>query len=237
MHERMLRISERIYSAMLVLYPKEFRDAYGPHMMQVFRDEYRAVLEQAGVAELVALWTRTVLDLFFTALAERRKVSAETSRIERLRHATAWNFHSWRGRKLSRSRLWFLTVTYTVLLVMNVASSASGQRQNSLWDGFTVEIMFQFIFQFVLLGMICLATGELLYARSKTLAGLLWLAGLFVFLPLALVVVPMSVKFLSSGTPLSTTLVMLYSGWLLITYGVLAWRYLFSTGSGNARQG
>ncbi len=36
--ERTLAVSEDAYGALLVLYPKEYREEYGPHMVQVFRD-------------------------------------------------------------------------------------------------------------------------------------------------------------------------------------------------------
>lgn len=35
---RILSISERVYGALLVAYPKEFRNEYGPQMAQVFED-------------------------------------------------------------------------------------------------------------------------------------------------------------------------------------------------------
>ncbi len=85
---RMLRVSERVYRVLLVAYPKEFRDAYGPHMTQVFRDAYRESIERAGMAGLVTLWAHAVLDLLTTAFAERRSASAPTgSRLERVEHA------------------------------------------------------------------------------------------------------------------------------------------------------
>ena len=46
-----LHVSERVYKALLVAYPKRFRDAYGPYMAQVFRD----AAEKAGLIGLVAL--------------------------------------------------------------------------------------------------------------------------------------------------------------------------------------
>lgn len=64
--------SERVYEALLVAYPREFRREYGPHMAQVFRDLCREK-QSNGAYELFRLWARTLLDLMATAFAERSK--------------------------------------------------------------------------------------------------------------------------------------------------------------------
>src|SRR5215212_2520685 len=69
--DRILSVSERVYEALLLAYPKGFRSEYGPQMAQAFRDLCREELGRGGKAGLVALWVRTVLDLAVTALAER----------------------------------------------------------------------------------------------------------------------------------------------------------------------
>lgn len=43
--------SERVYEALLLVYPKSFRDAYGPQMVQVFGDLCRG--ERAGLVGLI----------------------------------------------------------------------------------------------------------------------------------------------------------------------------------------
>jgi len=68
-------LSERIYAALLVAYPKRFRDAYGPQMVQVFGDLCREQRERAGLVGLFALWARTVLDLLRTAASERTRTA------------------------------------------------------------------------------------------------------------------------------------------------------------------
>lgn len=70
--DRGARVSERIYRRLLLAYPKQFRDAYGPHMAQVFRDLYREEVGRGRTAGLVRLWVRTGLDLASTVVAERR---------------------------------------------------------------------------------------------------------------------------------------------------------------------
>jgi hypothetical protein len=72
MDGRTLRVAERVYRALLVVYPKEFRDAYGPQMVQVFRDSCR---EETRKARVVRLWLRTILDLGTTAFVERTRAT------------------------------------------------------------------------------------------------------------------------------------------------------------------
>ncbi len=49
---RALSISERVYKALLVAYPKEFRSKYRPQMAQTFQDLCREELERGGIAGL-----------------------------------------------------------------------------------------------------------------------------------------------------------------------------------------
>jgi hypothetical protein len=46
--DRTLRLSEHIYRVMLAAYPREFRDAYGPQMVQDFRDLCWEELRRGG---------------------------------------------------------------------------------------------------------------------------------------------------------------------------------------------
>lgn len=218
-----LRVSERIYKVLLVAYPEEFRDAYGPYMAQVFRDACRETFGRTGIVGLVALWARTVLDLLSTAHAERSKANiASGGRVERLRHALTW-----RRREVPRTRLWALVVIWTAVLVMNVILFYFDQRRDNLLVELGIITMF--------LGMIGFAVGELSYAWRRTLAGLLWVTSLFVFFPSGIAL--MVVEFWSDGTTPGATMALLYLVGVLLIYGVLAWRYFFSVGGGDARQG
>ena len=67
--------SERVYRALLLVYPKDFRRRYGPQMVQVFGDLWREERERAGLAGVVMLWARTVLDLLRTAASERTRTA------------------------------------------------------------------------------------------------------------------------------------------------------------------
>src|SRR5215212_8519314 len=79
--DRILSVSERVYEALLLAYPKGFRSEYGPQMAQAFRDLCREELGRSGRAGLVELWVRTVLDLAVTALAERGSGGANDKEV------------------------------------------------------------------------------------------------------------------------------------------------------------
>jgi hypothetical protein len=67
-------ISTRIYGALLVAYPPEFRREFGDQMLQVFRDCYRA---EARSGSLSGFWFRTLMDLVMTAAKERADSSGK----------------------------------------------------------------------------------------------------------------------------------------------------------------
>lgn len=66
-----LSVSVRIYRALLVAYPKKFRDNYERHMVQVFRDLFRHAYHHNGVPGVIDLWLHTFTDLLVTAFIER----------------------------------------------------------------------------------------------------------------------------------------------------------------------
>lgn len=65
--------SEWLYGALLHLYPKAFRAAYGRQMRLTFRDACRAASRRHGAGGLLALWLPTLLDLFKSALEEQAR--------------------------------------------------------------------------------------------------------------------------------------------------------------------
>jgi hypothetical protein len=79
-----LRVSEQLYSALLYLYPKQFRIAYGQHMCLTFRDVCRAAYHQNGTRGLLALWLATLLDLVKSAFEERARQGEITMSKSRL---------------------------------------------------------------------------------------------------------------------------------------------------------
>lgn len=70
---RFSRVSRRVYEALFLAYPKEFREEYGPHMAQVFEDSCREEYRRSGAIGLVGLWIRVLLDLGKNAFTERSK--------------------------------------------------------------------------------------------------------------------------------------------------------------------
>ncbi len=67
--ERLIALSTRVYHALLILYPKPFREAYGELMLQLFRDQLREA--SAGNQSMVRLWFAGWADLVANAGAER----------------------------------------------------------------------------------------------------------------------------------------------------------------------
>lgn len=55
-------LSVRLYELLLVVYPRPFRNEYGRHMLQVFRDCSLRVHKEEGFVGLISLWALTLLD-------------------------------------------------------------------------------------------------------------------------------------------------------------------------------
>jgi hypothetical protein len=72
--------SVRLYQALLAMYPSGFRQEYGWQMLQVFGDCCRRALRQAGMAGLLLLWSRTLLDTVQTALEEHAQRGVDMSK-------------------------------------------------------------------------------------------------------------------------------------------------------------
>jgi hypothetical protein len=70
----MLSIAERVYHALLILYPSDYRRDYGSLMVQVFRDVSRDRYREQGPAGIALWWCATLLDLTLTVIEQRRKV-------------------------------------------------------------------------------------------------------------------------------------------------------------------
>lgn len=69
--------AERIYSALLALYPVEFRVRFAPEMLQLFRDCCHDVLEDAlekgEIAVIAAFWVQAMRDLLSSVARERSR--------------------------------------------------------------------------------------------------------------------------------------------------------------------
>src|SRR5215471_18676225 len=66
-----LHYSERLYNAMLSLYPIRFRVRFAPEMLQLFRDCCHDALEKGEAAVFVAFWVQATRDLLISVLRER----------------------------------------------------------------------------------------------------------------------------------------------------------------------
>lgn len=78
-------LSERIYRALLILYPADYRREYGWLMVQVFRDVCRETYSQHGIAGIALWWCSTFLDLALTAFEQRRKTGVVMSKASFIR--------------------------------------------------------------------------------------------------------------------------------------------------------
>ena len=63
--------SERLYSALLHLYPASFRERYGDAMLEFHRDRVREA--RLSGESLIALWFRTLVDVTSSSLIERAR--------------------------------------------------------------------------------------------------------------------------------------------------------------------
>jgi hypothetical protein len=70
MDDRLPTWPNRLYRALLIAYPPEFRADYGHEMRTLFRDQLHAAQRQGPGGVVRHLW-RTILDLLTSALAER----------------------------------------------------------------------------------------------------------------------------------------------------------------------
>jgi hypothetical protein len=68
-----VQYSERVYNALLSLYPIRFRLRFAAEMAQLFHDMCNDALEKGEVAIVAAFWLRAIRDLLFSVLRERRR--------------------------------------------------------------------------------------------------------------------------------------------------------------------
>jgi hypothetical protein len=79
MHERMsqhlIGASDWLYRSLLGIYPRQFRQEYGPHMAQLFEDCCRDAITRNGVSGLCGVWLHALGDLAATTLREHLAVA------------------------------------------------------------------------------------------------------------------------------------------------------------------
>lgn len=62
---------ERVFRALLRLYPRAFRDVYGEEMTRFFVERAARARATGGAPAVARLWVRTIIDVIATATAER----------------------------------------------------------------------------------------------------------------------------------------------------------------------
>ncbi len=67
---RQMSASERVYAALMHVYPRAFRAQYSEDMIDYFRDRLRDERARAGARGVARLWTRALVDLASTAIHE-----------------------------------------------------------------------------------------------------------------------------------------------------------------------
>jgi hypothetical protein len=72
-----LSASERLYRLLLFVYPPAYRRAYGPPMIQAYRDLCRNSVRQRGMVGLGSLWLRLLADLFTSSIGQHLDVLRE----------------------------------------------------------------------------------------------------------------------------------------------------------------
>jgi hypothetical protein len=65
-----ISLSVRLYRALLIAYPKAFRDEYGYDMVQVFRTAYRAHTRTGSWLSIACFWLATLTDFAITVVEE-----------------------------------------------------------------------------------------------------------------------------------------------------------------------
>src|SRR5713226_7757622 len=63
-------LSDKLYRALLRIFPFDFRGEFGSEMEQAFREQRAGVQHKAGKMGLLRLWWETLAGIFTTAPAE-----------------------------------------------------------------------------------------------------------------------------------------------------------------------
>lgn len=77
---RLLRASDRWFRLLLRLYPRDFRDEMGGHLVEAYRDRSRAALERGGLLSLAGVWLAALGDSLRNGPGERVRPAASWRR-------------------------------------------------------------------------------------------------------------------------------------------------------------
>lgn len=151
-------ISDWLYGCLLVLYPQEFRRAFGKEMQLTFRAARRAAYRRGGLGALLALWLPTLFDLFASALQERRR--SREDNVSRARLIL------WAGPLTAFVGLMWLIASFGELMIY-----INPRNGETFWDFFWMPWV---VLSLALLPITIVAT----YRRFQETLGVLGLAGL-----------------------------------------------------------
>jgi hypothetical protein len=148
-------IFKRLYRALLIFYPRQYRREYGTKMVQVFGDQCREEQRKRGLVGLVELGFRTVADLVVTAFQERSTSTSEKIRRQLYREPknTRWSK--------------FGLVYACVFIVFCLAAYLAGTSSAAILPALAAGIMGA-----------SFELADLVYARRRGLAALLRLVSM-----------------------------------------------------------
>lgn len=156
-----LWVSDRFYAALLYLYPRQFRAAYGEQMRQTFCDACRAAYRRGGAGELAALWLPTLLDLIKSALEERAQHGEITMPKTRLIALAG-------PLTILVGAIWLMEIIGDFLLRFGQVGG------ETFWDVFLVIWSFAYLLSFIPL-LFALMGIRLRFRRSASILGRLGL--------------------------------------------------------------
>ena len=84
-----IAISTFAYRLLIIFFPSNFRQDYGPHLIQVFRDCSLEAYYQYGNGRLIALWVYTLFDWFKIVVEEQLNRGTDMTR-ERFIRLSGW---------------------------------------------------------------------------------------------------------------------------------------------------
>jgi hypothetical protein len=82
---RILHASDRLYRALLQLYPPRFRARFATEMTQVFRDSCHEAHRKRGGMGVMSRWAETALDLIVSVIDEHSQESFQMARTNLIR--------------------------------------------------------------------------------------------------------------------------------------------------------
>jgi hypothetical protein len=151
--------SQRIYRALLRVYPGEFRREYGPQLEQVFGDLYREARERGGRRGIVLLWALTIFDLPRTMVAQRIRPRADHVEVAMCDRRLAVV-----GSILLLAPLYFVSAS---LLRYGLGIGFLFDPLEAFLSAYGRRVVFNAVSPFVFFGGLCLALALNTYAVAR----------------------------------------------------------------------